>query len=126
METKNKAEDLREKYRGFHFDILESYKGTEDFEKFRKVLNDFENEVAPGLGLFPESEEYWITKTALSASYAGFNMHKNDETLRVKYVEDLLTTYGYNEDEIKRIRNIIYLRRNIEQIKTIKGLEGKI
>jgi hypothetical protein len=126
METNLEIEELKGKYRGFHYDILESYKGTEDFEKFRKVMDNFENEVAPGLGLFPKSKDYWITKTALSATYAGFNMYKDNETQRMRYVEDLLTTYSFNEDEIKSINNIINLRKNIEKIKIIKGLEGRV
>jgi len=126
METDNQIDKLREKYKRFYAEVYDCFEGqTEDFEKFKCMISKFENDLAPKLGLFPQNTEYWIDKTALLAAYAGFNITK-DHDERKSFITDLLTTYGYNSNEIESINQKIDKKRHQEENLQDSGLERKI
>jgi len=120
METNLEIEELRGKYerlRASVYDYSEAKEGAEDFRKFKEVISDFEINVAPSLGFFPEKDsEYWIIKSALVTCYAGFKNYKEGAE-REQFMDNLLTTEGYNPQQIKLILKIIEKRKS-------KGLEG--
>jgi hypothetical protein len=129
METNLEIEALRKKYDGLRANVYEysgATEGTEDFEKFKKIVSDFEMEGAPNLDLFPGRDpSYWIIKTALVVSYAGFREYNNDTSRRWRFINNLLTTHGYSFEERKEIIKIINLKEKVKDKKGV-GLEGKI
>jgi hypothetical protein len=126
MEKNNQIEELRKKYDGLRanvYEYSEAKEGMEDFAKFRESISDFENNVAPSLGFFPEKNwEYWILKTALVTCYAGSKNYK-DGAEREQFMDNLLTTHGFNPEQRKMVMMIIEKRKGK---KDGNGLEGKI
>jgi hypothetical protein len=121
---------LQKKYQRLKAELSYCYKEEKqeeaDLQKFKGVVSRFENEVAPELGIFPNSQEYWMKKTALLAGYAGYRACKDNPSERTRFIVGLLTAHGYNAGEILSIINIIDKRKNIEEIQKLKGLEGKV
>jgi|WetSurMetagenome_2_1015567.scaffolds.fasta_scaffold182416_1 hypothetical protein len=100
---------------------------SEDFDKFKKVIEDFELERAPELGLFPENDKYWDTKALLFTSYFASRMYK-DVIERKKFAEKLLTTHGYSINSIKEITDTLYgekLREELQRRLCSESLEMK-
>jgi hypothetical protein len=102
METKDKAEELKEKFGRFYTEILETYKGNPAYDEIRELISNFENVRAPEAGLFPNHPKYWIIKSIIPACYIRTSEDKTvaeRHNLRV----GVLTTYGFDEDEISSI-----------------------
>jgi hypothetical protein len=123
METNLQIEEIRKKYERLKVNVYDysgAQEGAEDFAKFKESISDFENNVAPSLGFFPEKNwEYWIIKTALVTCYAGSKNYKEGAE-REQFMDNLLTTMEYNPKERKLVLGIIEKSKG----KKDKGLEG--
>jgi hypothetical protein len=112
--------NLIEKYKRFHYEICDSYKGTKELDELKASLSTFENNIAPIRGIIPSSRRYILEKTALEMCYASSDLNKSNliQTPREKdrFVEGFLTTYGYNNEEIKSVQNRLHKEENKRKI----------